>query len=191
MRNRRAVTLIEMLIVVVMIGLMTAMSLPKLNYTSYRVDSGARALRTAMQRAQTAAVGSQHNMLVAIDPIKGELYVVDDINNNLTVDAGERVIGTPLQDGVKFGTPPGGVPGLPSPSGPVNGTALMSITVHGTALSGFVFRCDGAASSDVQIYLTSKRGLVNDNRAVSVIQSTGRVDWYKDSPGGTWSLGGF
>ena len=67
MRNRRAVTLIEMLIVVVMIGLMTAMSLPKLNYTSYRVDSGARALRSAMQRAQTAAVGSQHNELVAID----------------------------------------------------------------------------------------------------------------------------
>ena len=122
--------------------------------------------------------------------MKGELYVIDDVNNNLTVDPGERVIGTPLQDGVKFGTPPASVPGLPSPSGPVNGTSLLTITVHGTALSGFVFRCDGAASTNVQIYLTSKRGLVNDGRAVSVIQSTGRVDWYKD-PGGTWSLGGF
>ena len=190
MRNRRAVTLIEMLIVIVMIGLMTAMSLPKLNYTSYRMDAGARAIRTAMQRAQTAAVGSQHNVLVAIDVNKGEVYVVDDVNNNLTVDPGERVIGTPLQDGVTLAAPPSAIPGLPAPAGSLTMTTTTTVTVHGTALPAIVFRCDGAASTDAQLYLTSRRGKVNDSRAISLIQSTGRVDWYKDA-GGTWSLGGF
>jgi hypothetical protein len=141
-------------------------------------------------RSQTAAVGSQHNMLVAIDAAKGEVYVVDDANNNMAVDPGERVIGTALQDGVKFAAPPSSIPGLPSATGAVTGTTLMTVTVHGLSLPTIVFRCDGAASTDAQIYLTSKRGLLNDNRAVSLVQSTGRVDWYKNA-GGTWTLGGF
>jgi prepilin-type N-terminal cleavage/methylation domain-containing protein len=190
MRNRRAITLIEMLVVIVLVSILTAMSLPRLNDTAYRVDAGARAVRSALQRAATYAVSSQHNMLVAVDANKGELYVVEDANNNLVADPGERVIAVPMQDGVKFTTPANSWPGVGAPSGPISGSALTTIIVNGISLPGFVFRCDGAASTDVQIYLTSKRGRINDNRGVNVTQATGRADWYKNL-GGTWMLGGF
>jgi hypothetical protein len=157
---------------------------------AYRVDVGARAVRVALQRAQAMAVSSQHNELVAVDAANGMLYVIDDVNNNLAADPGERVVGTSLQDGVTFGTPASSWPGALSPSGPITGTSLASITVNGTTLPGFVFRCDGAASSDVQIYVTSRRGLTTDFRGVNVTQATGRADWYKDQ-GGAWTLAGF
>jgi len=188
--SRRGFTVTEMIIVVSLITIITAMVMPKVNYVAYRVDVGARAVRVALQKAQAYAVSSQHNELVAVDAANGMLYVVDDVNNNLAADPGERVVGTPMQDGVVFATPPSTWPSAPTASGPITGTSLATITVNGATLPGFVFRCDGAASSDVQIYLTSRRGLTNDFRGVDVTQATGRVDWYKDL-GGTWTLAGF
>lgn len=192
MRNYRAMTLIEMMIVIALITVITATALPKVNYTAYRVDSGARALRAAMQRAETYAVASQHNMLVAVDVPNGEMYVIEDSNNNQAVDPGEHVVGIPLQDGVIFAAPPAGSTwaGAPAPSGPLTGSTLITLTVKGNALPGFVFRCDGASSSTVQLYLTSKRALVDDYRGINVTQATGRTDWYKDQAG-SWVLAGF
>jgi prepilin-type N-terminal cleavage/methylation domain-containing protein len=188
--TRPGFTIIEMMIVVTLVAIVTAMIMPKVNYTGYRVDVGARSVRVAMQRAQAYAVSSQHNMLVAIDVPNGQLYVVEDVNNNLAVDPGERVTSVPLQDGVIFASPPTTWTGAPTPTGAVTGSSLTTITINSAALPGFVFRCDGAASTDVQIYLSSKRGLVTDFRGVSVTQATGRTDWYKDL-GATWMLAGF
>ena len=192
MRNYRAMTLIEMMIVIALITVITATALPKVNYTAYRVDSGARAVRAAMQRAQSFAVASQHNMLIAVDVPNGEMWVIEDANNNLAVDPGEHIVGVPLQDGVIFAVPPGGAtwPGAPIPSNPLTGSTLITLTVNGTSLPGFVFRCDGAASSDAQLYVTSKRQLVDDYRGINVTQATGRADWYKDQAG-AWVLAGF
>jgi prepilin-type N-terminal cleavage/methylation domain-containing protein len=187
---RAAFTLIEMLIVVTLVAIVTAMIMPKVNYTAYRVDLGARSIRAALQRAQAFAVSSQHNMLVAVDVADGRLYVVEDANNNLAADPGERVTTVALQDGVVFGTPSGTWPGAAAPAGPITGPTLTTITVNGASLPGFLFRCDGAASSDVQVYVTSRRGLVSDFRGVNITQATGRADWFKDQ-GGLWVLAGF
>jgi type II secretory pathway pseudopilin PulG len=187
---RAAFTVIEMLIVVTLVAIVTAMVMPKVNYTAYRVDVGARGVRVALQRAQAYAVSSQHNMLVAVDVPNGRLYVVEDVNNNLVADPGERVTSVPLQDGVIFGAPATTWPGAPAPSGAITGTNLSAINVNGTSFPGFVFRCDGAASTDAQIYLTSLRALATDYRGVNVTQATGRADWYKDQ-GGSWVLAGF
>jgi prepilin-type N-terminal cleavage/methylation domain-containing protein len=187
---RRAFTVMEMLIVVTLVAIVTAMVMPKVNYTAYRVDAGARGIRVALQRAQTFAVSSQHNMLVAIDVPNSQLFVVEDVNNNLAVDPGERVTNVPLQDGVIFSVPGTSWAGAPTPTGELTGATLTTITVNGTSLPGFVFRCDGAASSDAQIYLSSKRGVLTDFRGVNVTQATGRVDWYKDL-GATWAMAGF
>lgn len=187
---RLAFTLVEMLIVITLIAIVTATTMPRVNYVSYRVDAGARSIRTALQRAQAFAVSSQHNMLVAVDVPNGRLYVVEDVNNNLTADPGERVVEVALQDGAAFQTPSSSWPGAAALAGPLSGSTLTTISVNGVALPGFVFRCDGAASTDAQIYLTSRRALVNDFRGVNVTQATGRIDWYKDQ-GGTWALAGF
>jgi prepilin-type N-terminal cleavage/methylation domain-containing protein len=187
---RRAFTVIEMVIVVTLVAIVTAMVMPKINYTGYRVDVGARSVRVALQRAQAFAVSAQHNMLVAVDVPNGRLYVVEDVNNNLAIDPGERVTSVPLQDGVVFAQPATTWAGAPTPSGAVTATTLTMIAVNGTSLPGFVFRCDGAASTDVQIYLSSQRGLLTDFRGVNVTQATGRADWYRDL-GATWVAGGF
>jgi prepilin-type N-terminal cleavage/methylation domain-containing protein len=191
-RNARsAFTLIEMMMVITLVSIATAMAMPRINYTAYRVDMGARGLRVAMQRAQAFAVSSQHNELVAVDVTGGVVYVVDDVNNNLAADPGERITTVPLQDGVVFAEPTSTWVGAPTPSGAVTGPALTTITINGLSMPGFVFRCDGASSTDVQIYLSSTRGLETDARGVSVTQATGRSDWYKDVGNATWIAGGF
>jgi type II secretory pathway pseudopilin PulG len=191
MRNYRAFTLIEMVIVVCLIALITAMTLPQVNYTAYRVDSGARAVRAAFQRAENYAVNSQHNQLVAIDVPNGEVYIVDDVNNNLAADPGEHISAVPLQDGVIFATPPASNTwaGASLATAPLMAASLITVTINGNALPAFVYRSDGAASTSLQVYLTSMRRQVTDWRGVNVTQATGHVDWYKDQAG-TWALAG-
>jgi prepilin-type N-terminal cleavage/methylation domain-containing protein len=191
MRNYRAFTLIEMVIVICLIAVITAMALPQVNYTAYRVDSGARAVRAAFQRAENYAVSSQHNQIVAIDVPNGEVYVVDDVNNNLAADPGEHITAVPLQDGVIFATPPTSTTwtGAALATSPLNAASLINVTINGNAIPAFVFRSDGAASTGLQLYLTSQRRQVTDWRGLSVTQATGRTDWYKDQAG-TWVLGG-
>jgi prepilin-type N-terminal cleavage/methylation domain-containing protein len=192
MRNYRAMTLIEMVIVIALIAVITAMALPQVNYTAYRVDSGARAVRAALQRAQNYAVSSQHNQLVAVDVTHGVVYIIDDVNNNMAVDPGEHITGVPLQDGIIFATPPTTTTwtGAPMASSALMASSLITVAVNGNALPAFVYRSDGAASTGVQLYLTSMQRQVNDYRGVNVTQATGRADWYKDQAG-TWVLAGF
>jgi hypothetical protein len=42
-----------------------------------------------------------------------------------------------------------------------------------------IFRRDGAASSDLEVYVVSSRALPDDFRAIQVVQSTGRTDWFR------------
>ena len=189
-KRRSGFTVIEMVIVVTLVALVTAIVMPKINYTAWRVDVGARGIRAALQKAATLAVASQHNVLVAVDAPNGRLFVVEDVNNNLQADPGERVTSVALQDGVIFAVPGTTWAGAPAPTGPITGTTLATIGVNGASLPGFVFRCDGAASTDAQIYVSSVRGLVTDFRGVNVTQATGRTDWYRDE-GALWTAGGF
>ncbi len=189
-RTQRGFTAMEMLIVVSIVSIASAIALSRVDYTSYRVDSAARGLRATMQRAQSAAVTSQHNVLMAFDVTNQRVYVIDDNNNNLAADPGERVTSSTFQDGVIFGAPPDAWVGAPAPTGALNASVLTTVSVNGAALPTVVFRSDGAACTDAQIYLTSSRGVSTDFRGVSLLQTTGRTDWYKRSTG-LWVLGGF
>lgn len=190
MRTQRGFTTAELLIVITIVSIASAILLAHVDYTSYRLDAAARSLRTTMQRAQSAAVTSQHNELMAFDVVNQRVYVIDDVNNNLAVDPGERITSATFQDGVVFGSPPDTWVGAPVPTAALNASALATVSVNGTTLPAIIFRADGAASADAQIYLTSIRGLSTDFRGVSLIQTTGRSDWYKRSTG-TWALAGF
>jgi prepilin-type N-terminal cleavage/methylation domain-containing protein len=194
MQLRRAYTLIEMLIVVTMIAVITATTMPSVDYTAWRQDAAARAVRGAMMQAQAYAVNSQHNVFVLPDMIGGDkLYVVYDYNDNLTLDAGEHWITVPLQDGAIIAQPPAALPGGAPAAGLYVPTSSPPITLsipQNASTVGWVFRADGAASSSAQLYIGSKRGLAKDFRAVAITQATGRSDWYK-YVNGAWVLGGF
>jgi prepilin-type N-terminal cleavage/methylation domain-containing protein len=194
MRLRRGYTLIEMMIVVTLIAIVTATAMPHIDYQAFRQDASARAIRSAMQGAQAYAVSSQHNVFVAIDQPHSVLYVVYDYNDNLQWDQanGEHVIAVPLQDGAQIAQPPSALPGAGAPTSGIGMTTPnnnLQVAGKTTSTQGYVYRADGAVSTDVQIYINSKRGLVKDWRAISIIPATGRVDWYK-YVNSTWKTAG-
>jgi prepilin-type N-terminal cleavage/methylation domain-containing protein len=197
--SRLGFTLIEMLIVVVLISMVTAFSLPKIDYTQFRLDAGMRTMRVALQRGQSYAVSSQHNVLVGIDTRgKHRICVLEDADNNNTYTAGEHWTMYSLQDGVQFGQPAAANtwPGAQTVTGPISATATVSFTCNPndlTTYTGVVFRGDGAASSPAQFYITSARGKPGDWRGNDLQQGTGKVTPYKlPSSGGTvWKSAGF
>jgi prepilin-type N-terminal cleavage/methylation domain-containing protein len=194
MRHRGGVTLIELILVIVIAGIVAAMAIPHVNYVGYQMNQNVAALRAGLQRAQALAVSKQHNVIVSYKSAS-QLWVIEDNNDNLQYDAGDRRTVIGLQYHAQMFQPTSGLtisgcsatvahPGM-------NGSSLTT-TIGGTASSGpaFVFRGDGAASSDAEIYLTSKRGYPADARAVCVLQGTGHVDEYKYLAG-VWTRAGF
>jgi prepilin-type N-terminal cleavage/methylation domain-containing protein len=173
--SRRGVTLIELMIVVSLISLVSALALPHINFAQFKTDDSARAVRTALQNAQRLAITRQYDMIVSFDTVKQQIRIVQDLNNNYAIDAGETVSYVPLDPGVRFAWPTsGGIAGPVAAS--VNGTNIQTIS----GMPSVVFLRSGSASSYLEVYLTA-----NSNngvpcwRSVQVTQSTGRTVWYR------------
>jgi prepilin-type N-terminal cleavage/methylation domain-containing protein len=176
-------TLFELLVTISVISILAAVALPRINLHQFRVDAGIRVVQTALQQGTRYAVQRQHDVYVSFDIPGNRLLVVDDVNNSGTADAGERVQWRSLEDGVRFAVPPSAI----------GGNALAAIagsnlrTVNG--LPTIIFRRDGAASTDLQVYITSTRPDAGDFKALSVTRSTGHVDYYRYNAG-AWVRGG-
>lgn len=170
---RRGYTILELTVVLIMVSIIAAMAVPRLNYERYRADAAMRTVRTVLQGAERNAIMRQTNVVVGFDATNRQMVVVEDANNNCVYDTGERKTIRPLEDGAKFATPPTGFTG--AVSGPVNGTNMC--TMLGT--QAIQFLRDGAASSDLEVYLTSSRGSTTDFRLVRVVMATGRADGYR------------
>lgn len=193
MHARRGFTLVEMMIVVVLIAIVTAFSMPKIDYTQMRLDSAGRSLRGALQQAQARAIAQQHNVDVGVDVNRSRLVMIDDYKADMLQDSvGEHEWAASLNDGVIFATPSLSLPGGETPIGGVAGATLTSMTYQTALIKAFVFHPDGSVSSDVQLYIKSQRGLARDWRAIYIWQATGRTDWYRmSSTGAAWTQNGF
>lgn len=171
--RRTGYTMIEMLMVVCVVGMLALISVPKGYVQTYQLDAAARSVRMALQNAQRLALTRQLNVIVSFDVDHNRIRTVEDNNNNGSVNTGERTTYVNLEDGAHFATPAAGV----------NGSVSSSIVGSGLQMSGglpsVIFRRDGESSSDLEVYVTSKRAAANDYRAITVVQSTGRTDWYK------------
>jgi len=137
------------------------------------VDSGARTVRVALQNAERLAVTRQFDVVVSFDVAGKRMRILEDGNNNDAVDNGERITYAALEDGVHCKIPPAGR------SGPVTSPIFGSNIKTIDGMPSIVFRRDGAASTDLEVYLASSKELANDWRAIQVVQSTGRTDWYR------------
>ncbi|MBX6330455.1 MAG: type II secretion system protein [Gemmatimonadaceae bacterium] len=170
----RGVTAVEMLIVLTVIAILATIAYPKLNFTKFQADAGARMVRITLQNAQRLAVTRQYNVIVGFDTALKRIRVTEDNNSNETADGSDRVTWHPLEEGVQFRIPPAAVDALPL-SGPVVGSKVKVLD----GLPSIIFRRDGAASTDLDVYITSKRALPEDFRVVRVVQSTGRTEWLR------------
>ncbi len=180
--NRTGYTAIELIIVLVIIGIIAAFAYPRVNFTQFQVDAASRQIRMVLQNAQRLAVTRQYNVVVSFDAVNNKVRTLEDNNSDNSYTAGERVTWSTLEDSVHFAIPPVGVNG--AVSGSIVGASLT--TVDG--LPSIIFRRDGAGSSDLELYLTSRRASANDWRGITVIQSTGRTDWFKYI-GAAWKPG--
>lgn len=177
---RRGFTLLELVVVLIMVGIIAGMAVPRLRYDRYRADAGMRVVRSVLQGAQRNAIMRQTNVVVGFDLSNRLLTIVEDTDNDCTHDAGERLTTRPLEDGVKFALPPAGYGGTPAT--PVSGANLCTIV----GLPAIQFLRDGAASTDLDVYLTSAKALPTDFRLVRVRMATGRTEAYRYG-GSTWA----
>jgi len=179
-RRRDGYTLVELLMVVAVIGIVTAMAVPRLNTGGMRADAAVRDVRGAIQVAHRTAVMRQFDVIVSVDAANDALRVVEDRNNNASIDAGERVRWVHLEAGNTFETPPAGVAAA---GGALSAMRLSQPRTIG-GLPSVIFRRHGAASSDAEIFIRGPGQTDTDFRAVTVVQATGRAEWYRRD--GSW-----
>lgn len=180
-RVRRGFTIIELCVVLIMVGIITGMAVPRLNYQRYRADAAARVTRAVLQTSQRQAIMRQTNMLIVFWIAGRRMFIIEDSNNSYTYDPGERIRVRPLEEGAQFVMPTAKVPGTSTPTSPISGPALS--TVFG--LPAVAFLRDGASSSDVNIYICSARCPPENQRALILTQSSGRTEAWRNN-GSTW-----
>jgi prepilin-type N-terminal cleavage/methylation domain-containing protein len=172
-------SLAEMMTVVVIIGMLVSLALPRSSIASYQANSGARVVATTLSYAQRLAISRQADVRVGFDMANNRLRLHEDRNNDNIIDAGERVVFTNLPDGVTFGR--GTAPARPL------GGAVVTFTKAQGALPVLIFRRDGTASESGVIYLSTRAGLSidrrSDVRAVEISQGPGRSTWYSFATG--------
>lgn len=183
--SRRGVTVVELLLVIAIIGVVTAIALPNINLTRYRVETAAQSLGSELLAAQRAAVTLQHDVVVSFDAAQSRISLHFDANNNGATDTGERVRNRPLGDAVTIAR--GGAPQLSFGPGPV------SFVERRAGLPILTFHRNGSASEWGGLYITSVReardgGHATDTRAVEVDRATGRAAWHRYTATG-WRRG--
>jgi prepilin-type N-terminal cleavage/methylation domain-containing protein len=174
-RVRRGFTIIELAVVLIMVGIIAGMAMPRLNYERYRAEAAARVTRAVLQTSQRQAIMRQTNMLIVFWIAGRRMFIIEDANNNYQFDAGERLRVRPLEEGAQFAMPTQPVPGSPAPPSPVSGPGLK--TVWG--LPAIAFLRDGASSSDANIYVCSAKCIPENQRALILTQASGRTESWR------------
>jgi prepilin-type N-terminal cleavage/methylation domain-containing protein len=180
-RGRLGFTVIELIIVCAIIGIIAGIAIPKFDINRFRSDAAGRLLRVLLQEAQRNAITRQSNVIVSFDFTYQRLRIVQDYNNNDTINVTDMVQYRKLPEGAKFATPNwAGINGT-VPSASVTGSGLQTVS----GMTSVIFQRDGSSSSDLEVYVTMRDAEPKDYRGVLLTRSTGRNDMYKWN-GTTW-----
>jgi prepilin-type N-terminal cleavage/methylation domain-containing protein len=174
---RLGVTLIELMIVVVLIGVITSIAVWKIDIARYQINGDQQVVGTALISAQRQAIAKQYNVIVAFDAVNHIMKIIGDQNNNGLADSLDPVRVISLGDRVRYGI--GSATPMPWGSLPISFTQTES----GSGLPAVTFFRNGSASESRGIYLASTRALadpayVKDVRAIHVERATGRAEWW-------------
>lgn len=175
LRRDDGFTITEILVVVALIGIVTALAIPRIDTTRYRIDSGMRQFNITLMAAQRRAVSAGHDVVIMFDLANNSLRVFEDADNDGNVDSGERVRAI-TADAIMIAR--GAAPANAIGAGPVTFTQTTN------SMPSLTFHRNGSASEMGGFYLTSARALASsdfnsDTRVLQIERSTGRVSWFR------------
>jgi prepilin-type N-terminal cleavage/methylation domain-containing protein len=179
-------TLVELMLVMVIMGILGAIALPKVDVSQFQVNSAVQAVSTTMVAAQREAITKQHDIILTFDAANRQVRLVWDANSDGAIGANERTRVVTLDDRVVFGR--GGAPARAFGSQPID----FDDVVNG--LPALTFHRNGSASGVGGFYLTSRGAEAGDpalnkhTRAVEIIRATGRTEWFRYN-GSEWLRG--
>lgn len=178
--NRTAFTMIEIVIVLVLMSVVAAMAIPRLNLSQMRADGAAQQVRSVLQTAQRTSLTRQFDVIVSVDTLQFGLRIAEDSSNDGSIQAGEWKFWRPTGEGNRFATPPKGITGNTVTS-PVVGASLRTVD----AMPSVIFHRDGSSTSDAEIYVSSTYKGRTDFRAITLTRATGRTELYRLAGTGT------
>ncbi|MEA3244612.1 MAG: prepilin-type N-terminal cleavage/methylation domain-containing protein [Gemmatimonadota bacterium] len=177
----RGFSLTELMIVLALLAVIAAMAIPRINTTRYKADAAGYLVRTLLQTAQRNAITRQSNVIVSFDQATNQLRIVQDYNNNDTLNTTDLVKFRKLEEGGQFAKPTwAGVNGI-TPTDAVIGNALRTVS----SMTSIIFRRDGSASTNAEIYVTIRSNVPTEYRAINLIAATGTIELYRWS-GAAW-----
>jgi prepilin-type N-terminal cleavage/methylation domain-containing protein len=181
--NRAGMTLLELMVVLSVLSVLSGIAITRLNTVGFKMDAAARTTHAAVQQAQRLALTRQFDVIVSFDRATRRVRIAEDANNDGAIAPDERVRWRALEDSARFEDPPQAVNGGGAVA--IDGDNLRAVD----GMPSITFRRSGSASSELEVYLGSKRDHPDDYRAVQVSRATGRVEWFK-YVGGQWRPGG-
>ncbi|MEQ1856332.1 MAG: prepilin-type N-terminal cleavage/methylation domain-containing protein [Longimicrobiales bacterium] len=178
--DRAGVSLVELVIVMLLIGIMAGIVAPLLRPERFQLDAAIVLLGSTLTAQQRNSIMRQHNVVLAFDSANSLVRVHYDLDNDNTVDTGEQTSTVQLEDGVRLGR---GV----TPARAMSGQTVSVTETQGTFPS-LTFRRNGAASEEAIVYLTSQRATnaaayAEDGRAIEIERATGRIRCYSYGSG--------
>lgn len=174
------------MIVLTIMGVLMAVSIPRLNLSTPRVEAIAQQVQSVFQTAQRTSLTRQYDIIISIDTVRSELRIAEDVDNSGTIDAGEVRYWRPTgqAEGNIFAVPPVGI-NTPVVTTSVVGSSFSQVN----GLPSITFHRDGSSSSDAEVYVANaSKGRV-EFRCITLTRSTGRSDMFKLSGSGstaTW-----
>jgi prepilin-type N-terminal cleavage/methylation domain-containing protein len=179
-------TLVELLLVIVIMGILGAIALPRIDVAQFQVNSAVQAMSTTMVAAQREAITKQHDIILTFDAANRQVRLVWDANSDGTIGLNERTRVVTLDDRVVFGRGT-------AQARAFGGDAInFDDVING--LPALTFHRNGSASGVGGFYVTSRAAAAGDAtwakhaRAVEIIRATGRTEWWRYN-GSQWLRG--
>jgi prepilin-type N-terminal cleavage/methylation domain-containing protein len=178
--GRAGVSLIELIIVMLLIGIMAGIVAPLLRPERFQLDAALVLVASTMTAQQRNSIMRQHDIVLTLDSAGSRIRVHYDRDNDNVIDAGEPTSVVELEEGMTFGR--GQTPAR------AMGSGTISVTETQGTFPSLTFRRNGSASEQAILYLTSQRArtasaFTEDGRAIEIERATGRVRCYSYGSG--------